>query len=397
MKLSFRRNPSGRTLLAALAACAVVIAAARGEPPQAGDNGLLVLKTGQVLAGKLDRAGDRYLVLLPDGELRIRAADVEFVCHTLDEVYVYKRSRLMTDRPDEHLDLADWCLRQGMLGHAAEELSTAIQLDPHHPRIALTERRLDEGRNGAKRAEAKASAATKPSAGESGGKPQDPAAQNEELDRLVRGLPAGVMESFTTTIQPVLLNSCTTSGCHGPRGNSSFQLERLPLERNLNPRLTQRNMQAVLAQLNLQEPAKSRLLTVPEKPHGTVKTPFFSGRQAGMYHLLSDWVELVAQGDKAPAAGHLLPPHAAMLQTLDAYGFHTGEDDAAGSDPTTPDPSHVSRGLTGRLIAERKAADKAEKAARDADKNNAGTAKPGKKSASKNNSFPQAIEALSPE
>ena len=402
MSLSFRRNPSGRTLLAALAAYVIVAVAARGEPPTSGDSGVLVLKTGQVLAGKLDRAGDRYLIILPDSEIRIRAADVELVCHDLDEVYLHKRSRLITDRPEEHLDLADWCLRQGMLGHAAEELGTAMQLDPRHPRIAVTERRLDQVRNGAKGSDAKASGVSKanPGNGEAGDKPQDPTAANEELDRLVRGLPVGVMESFTTAIQPVLLNSCTTSGCHGPHGNSSFQLQRLPLERNVNPRLTQRNVQAVLTQINLQDPARSPLLTVPAQPHGNVKTPFFSGRQAGMYQLLSAWVDLVAQGDQAPAAGHLLAPQAAMLQTLGAYGFNTTEDDATATDQAQANPSNATNhvpGVTSRLIAERKAADKAEKATHDADKNATGPAKLGRKSANKNNSPAPAAEPVIPE
>ncbi len=405
MSIILWKNPSRAPRPAALASCAAaaiaaftLTSAAFGGPPQSGDDGVLILKSGQVLTGKLERAGDRYLIPLSDGELRIRAADVEFVCRDLDEAYQHKRSRLNTDRTEEHLDLAEWCLRQYMLGHAADELSAAMRLDPRHPRLAITERRLEQVRNDSKAADGNAAEATKSDGGKKYAKAPDPAAVNDELDRLVRGLPAGVMESFTTTIQPLLVNSCTTSGCHGPRGNSSFQLQRLPLEHNVNPRLTQQNAQAVLAQINLQDPANSPLLTVPAKPHGNAKVAFFSGRQAGMYELLAAWIELAAKEDSNPAAGRLPASQAAMLQTLGAYGFNTAEE-APDAEPSAGSTAGRNRapGITGRLIAERKAADKAEKAVHDADKNAANGSKPAKNSANKNGLSRPAVEPASPE
>ena len=34
---------------------------------------------------------------------------------------------------------------------------------------------------------------------------------------MLRGMPHGAVETFTQSVQPVLLNHCATSGCHGPQ------------------------------------------------------------------------------------------------------------------------------------------------------------------------------------
>ncbi len=36
---------------------------------------------------------------------------------------------------------------------------------------------------------------------------------------MIQGLPPGSVETFTDTIQPMLLNHCSTAGCHGPQGS----------------------------------------------------------------------------------------------------------------------------------------------------------------------------------
>ena len=45
-----------------------------------------------------------------------------------------------------------------------------------------------------------------------------------EIDRRVRTLPTGTIETFTRSIQPMLLNYCATAGCHGASGTSSYAL-----------------------------------------------------------------------------------------------------------------------------------------------------------------------------
>ncbi len=105
-----------------------------GEPPaSAVPPGLLLLRNGEVLAGTIHRDGDYYRITLTDGEVRVKIAETALVCHNLDEAYLYKHNRLALGRVDDHLDLADWALRQGLPGYAAKEIAAALAIDPKNP------------------------------------------------------------------------------------------------------------------------------------------------------------------------------------------------------------------------------------------------------------------------
>ena len=119
--------------------CFLRLAMAWEDPPtQPAGEQLVVLRNGEVLRGQVSHQGDRYQVTLANGELRVRAADVELICADLNDAYRVKRSRIAPDRVDDHLDLAEWCLRQGLPGNAARELSgRGWLLDPHNRRIEL--------------------------------------------------------------------------------------------------------------------------------------------------------------------------------------------------------------------------------------------------------------------
>jgi hypothetical protein len=126
-------------------------------------------------------------------------------------------------------------------------------------------------------------------------KPICPAPSAEELDRLVRGMPPGSVKTFTETIQPLLMNRCAASACHGPRSESGFRLVRIPSGRPPGRRLTQRNLHAVLPWVDREDPAASRLLTTPIRPHGTAKTAVFTNHQIAQYKRMVDWVYRVAR------------------------------------------------------------------------------------------------------
>ena len=115
---------------------------------------------------------------------------------------------------------------------------------------------------------------------------------------MVRGMPSGAMEVFTQTIQPMLTNTCTASGCHGPNAEDSFRLLRIPSGRPPSRRLTQRNLHAVVQFIDWEDPSNSQLLTAPIKPHGTSRTAVFTDRQVQQYQELVRWVYLVALGKK---------------------------------------------------------------------------------------------------
>ena len=120
------------------------IGAASAEPPLqlAPQKGALLLRSGQVQRGKITPAGDHYIVSVPHGEFRFRTSDVELLCNDLEEVYEHKRAQLELGKVADHVDLADWCLRNQLFEHADKELGYALAADANYPRIRLLERRL---------------------------------------------------------------------------------------------------------------------------------------------------------------------------------------------------------------------------------------------------------------
>src|SRR5262245_41382901 len=102
----------------------------------------LVLRNGEVLSGRITRDGDRYVVAGEGSQMRFPSREVDFTCRTLDEAYSIQERRVVAGRIDDRLNLADWCLRQGLTGYAARELSAAMVLDARNPRVVLLEGRL---------------------------------------------------------------------------------------------------------------------------------------------------------------------------------------------------------------------------------------------------------------
>jgi hypothetical protein len=116
-------------------------------------------------------------------------------------------------------------------------------------------------------------------------------------------LPSGVVELFTRKVQPVLVNNCTSSGCHQLGGKQSFQLDRALLRGEANRRSTMHNLEAALALVDHAHPDQSPLLTVPRKTHGGTVGPIFGPRQEQAFKHLVDWVALVVPPAEAPASG----------------------------------------------------------------------------------------------
>lgn len=269
-----------RLLVFVLLAAAALAAthAAGGEPLQlAPIKGVVLLRNGQVLSGTIARTGDYYYVSLPRGEIRLKTSEVEKVASRLDDLYEEKRGRMEPGKLQDRLDLAEWCVEQRLVEQAAKELADATALQPRHPRIALIQRRLELAQQGEREPTA---APVSVDAGPS----------IEELDRFVRGLPGHAVETFTSTIQPMLVNNCTASGCHGARSQGKLKLLRISMSAPLNRRLTQRNLYAAWQVIDPTQPEASPLLTQPIRPHGKAKGPIFSGREAAQYRQLVAWV-----------------------------------------------------------------------------------------------------------
>jgi hypothetical protein len=244
-------------------------------------DGMLLLKNGETLEGRISRSGDYYLIVSPTAEVQVRVREVEAICRDLEEVFAKKLTLVNTRSADSYLALAQWCIDKQLYGHAARTLTEAVKLDDLHPRIALLERRMEA-----------AMAAPKPVPAPP--KPVERRYNDDELDRAAKSVSAESMHEFTVRVQPLLMNYCATAGCHGPRPASTFQLERVYLNERSDQRTVRTNLNAVLKIVDRQNPAKSPLLNVPIAVHGNGKKPIFNAHNAEHYRSLAGWTARVA-------------------------------------------------------------------------------------------------------
>ncbi|HTQ37802.1 MAG TPA: hypothetical protein VMJ32_02170 [Pirellulales bacterium] len=261
--------------LLAIPVCAVWAA----DPPSNAQTELVVLRNGEVLSGVVSRQGDRYVIRGDGTEIRLASRDVDFLCQTLDEAYNVQRNRVVAGRIEDHLNLADWCMRQKLLGYAAREITAAMEIDSKNPRLVALDNRLQRELQ---------PDVPQDTAADSTGKLQPVSA--EELERLVRSLPPSTVETFTATIQPMLLNYCATAGCHGPSSSSSFTLLRSSEERIATRRLTERNLYNTLEWIDHDNPIDSKLLSAAREPHGPHQASGATGVGTTKYQELMNWV-----------------------------------------------------------------------------------------------------------
>jgi len=256
-----------------------VFAQSGGAAPAA--PGVLLLRNGQVLRGSLTLSGDHWTIKVPEGEIRIRATEVDYRCASVEEAYARLKLSTGVGGTLDHLRLAQWCLRENLLDSAEQEIKAARAGDPAHPMLAMLQRRLELARE--------------PRPLDTSDKMTPVEVTTEDLDRMVRGLSPQAIESFTQRVQPTLMNNCTAAGCHGPQSETGLRLLRVPADQPPSRRLTQRNLHAALQWIDRENPAQSKLLTVPLQPHGTAKAPIFTDQQSLIFARLLEWANQAAR------------------------------------------------------------------------------------------------------
>lgn len=253
----------------------------------AADSGVLILRNGQTIEGRICRVGDYYYVGMPDGEVRLRVAEVEVICHDLLDGYQRKRAQLPLENAAEHLQLAQWCQKVGLLEQAEAELAAARRIDSRHPMLELLDHRQRLLR------EPPPSPTKQKAAGDFEVGP-------DELDRMTQQLAPGVAEFFTQTIQPILVNNCLTAGCHTRPERSEYYMLRPPHDQRPGRRLTQRNLYETLKWIDANQPDQSRLLQAATTPHGGQKVAPLGPGRTQQSQMIQFFVEAAARGNQSP-------------------------------------------------------------------------------------------------
>lgn len=250
--------------------CSLAILAA-GQPTETPIKGsILLLKNDRVLEGDIERAGDDYRVRRDGGETVIPAPNVKQLCADWDEVYAFMKSQLNLGDPDERLRLARWCQVNGLARHALTEATAAVEMRPTHTESKQLQELLRR---------AVENPTTDPKSTKAAASSPPPVPQVD--------LSSEAMTLFSRKVQPILMNTC--AGCHSGPEAGAFRLHR-PIE-NGAWAATQRNLAAVLAQLDFEYLDASPLLVKAVSAHGKASQPPLRDRRVTPFLTLQHWAQ----------------------------------------------------------------------------------------------------------
>lgn len=292
------------------------------------------MHNGGLFEGTVQRTPDAVIVEGDGTYISLRTPDVAHVAESLVAAYEWKRAQMGEGGliAIDHLELADWAIENHLWEQAARELLDARQLAPTSGRLELLERRLDEAfRVATIRAPQKTPTPSEPTEALNG---TPAAAPDDSFQRPA--LPDGALEQFTRRIQPVLLNSCATSGCHGAEPAGGFAFDVASLRGYGDLRSTERNLDATLGLIDLHNPAASKLLTIAKGPHAGV-TPIGGQRREEMLQRISEWAHKIALHNAPPVATEV-PAAAGPMTTVPTTAAQQLPIAAPTPTPVTPTP-----------------------------------------------------------
>jgi hypothetical protein len=256
---------------------------------------VVVLRNGSVIQGRVEESRDRLIVSNgPWYVVRVPVADVDFVAPDWAAAYRTRRARLAEGDFQQHLQLAQWCLRHDLDRFAGDELLHLAHLDPHHSSVKGLEQQLRRRAN------------DEPSRPGSAVEPMLPRRRDHRSPRRssleptgdeLPLVPAEALAEFTRSIQPLLLNRCGQTTCHGSAGRSRFYLQRLTASGDVRRALTLRNLREAIAQIDATQPDKSPLLAQAIRPHASFQRAPLGPHDSRQYERLLEWVTWVTNGE----------------------------------------------------------------------------------------------------
>lgn len=340
------------TLRTALLACFVLISCAEAAQH-------VLLHNGNVVSGEVRLVDQQYRVTNPGSEMRLRPETVALVANSPAELYDFRRRQMASPVAAQHLQLAEWCIRNELWNEAARELLDARQLALGQSsllaRIEVAERRLFEARRLAEEATNQPSSQPRfdpeVAAAVYQSEPQEP--NQQPTQEPIIGASGPALELFTRKIQPILVNNCTVAGCHAPDGGEAFRLNRDLLHGMANQESTAANLRAVLLAIDAKNPAESPLLAAMLQPHAGSARPLFSGRKALLARTVGGWVAEVtnyrppavqpAEQPTSPPADQVpTPAEIAAATNLPPADFPLGDDEFA---PLESQPAEIKHGM----------------------------------------------------
>ena len=266
---------------------------------------VLLLHSERGMEGEIEKIGEQYRIRRGSGEAWVPADKAMRLCADWEDAYAYMKTRANLGDPDERLRLVRWCQLNSLREQALLEAKLALEMRPGHHESQQLVTLLTRAVAG--------SPSTAANAGPlmPGRKPQTSVSSDVSADSFAL---------FATRVQPVLMNTCVN--CHSNGRGGEFQL--LRTEGN-HRNSTQANLEAVLAQVNIDNPILSPLLVKAVSRHGNASDAPLKNKQSVPYKNMQAWIDHLIAGNPhlrvhasmaAGAKGKVEPAAFAQAQTV---------------------------------------------------------------------------------
>ena len=249
---------------------------------------LLLLQNGKVVKGVIRQSAAGYVVIVTGGQMVLPFDQVRLEAADLEDAYRQLRDTLPDHTAAAHIELARWCVTNGMPDYARKELRAALRREPDSTVAKNMLQRINDQLLTTKEV---------PAVVQRNGQfsflgDAKPGIQPESLGGLSREAAADYMSK----VQPLLVNRCATAGCHGPGSGNSFELQRAKLGKAPPKIYSERNLAAVIQRLDLERPLSSPLLV---KMRGETKSVGTRQSHGGLsqeqQQTLRAWIESISK------------------------------------------------------------------------------------------------------
>lgn len=268
----------------------------KSKPPAefAGKEGFLALFDGRVVSGKVTNTPGGYLLKRPGAtDEMLPTFLVQTASDSLTGCYENLKGAINSTRPDDHLELANWCIRQRLLEEAKTEVLAVLKLDPNRREARDLLVKLEEATSPRPRNRESEAAPSRTGDG-----------FLETTGRTTEGLSQELTSQFVRRIQPLMVSKCGNAACHGGNASEQFRLSNIRRSSSTGRTTTLENMRQVLDLVDAGDPERTRLLNALSSPAhiGVFSGPAGSAQQAAIVA----WVQGAAsdKGLKAEAIPH---------------------------------------------------------------------------------------------
>ncbi|MBL8872554.1 MAG: helix-loop-helix domain-containing protein [Planctomycetaceae bacterium] len=289
-----------------------------------GGQGALLMKHGDVISGELAPMGDQISVRIDENNsVFIPVRQIEYSAGSVLEIYQYKMKKYGRIGTGEHYQMALWCLKNKLNDQAIlhyEELKRMIPNDPIVKRLAIqiketilqepwakevirqqTQQKATSSNansvvtasgnssqgGGVQTAGGSSTLNHKPTPATSPGststqRPQSIPKSNGEPSPLPNSNSAAkpmtfepyvsdeAAKLFRSHLQPILIQKCGQSGCHGAQATNQLKLLRPNV--NSTKKTAETNIASLVPFIDAADANKSKLYQLATRPHGPQKT-----------------------------------------------------------------------------------------------------------------------------